>query len=418
MKYGSARIPHGLSGGDGNEFVIAVDTEFTGVRTLTVQAACRIDEETVAVQVYRDPEVPDLLGGFDAAKYLPPDGYGRFFENALLRPVRPLSPDLSPAVMLRDLLGLEAMDILARAEGQDLVDAFGVPGGMPDAVIPGNVLPSEKDSRWVVPSVLVTLVGHFLTTDFFRAMGRDYLGDLLAPGGGVVPSCRKLIKFEDEKRRFGDPVVGYARGPNSLFEVRLRTRDTILPFGHAGLGSHCRSFLGLGKNDAITEDEKRDMLNTFRERPADSYGYAITDAVNTLLIHEQMVEKDRQVYAGFGFGGKEVLPRPCWSRRQRRACRCRGSPEPGRQRPGTTPGRSMPRSTATSCVGDAGRAAAGGRRPRGRAARGVRSCCRVVRHCCRAGRGCGPWAIVPASPCSAGEVGPGTSCTSRPRGRR
>lgn len=284
MKYGSARIPHGLTRGrDIDEIVIALDTEFNGVRTLTVQAACRIDEGTVAVQVYKDPEVPDLPGGFDLMKYLYPDSYGRFFEKVLLRPVRPLSPDLSPVVMLRDLLGLEAVGILTRAEGQGLVEAFGKPGGMPDAVIPGNVMPSEKGNRWVVPRLLLTLVGHFLTTDFFRVMGRDYLRDLLGPGGGIMPSCRKLSKFEDEKSRSGDPVVGYARGPNLLYEVRLRTRDTILPFGHARLDSHCRSFLGLGKCEDLTEDEKKDMVKTLTRRtPRSQWPQALPRGVLSL----------------------------------------------------------------------------------------------------------------------------------------
>jgi len=49
------------------------------------------------------------------------------------------------------------------------------------------------------------------------------------------------------------------------------------------------------------------MVQTFRKKPSDAYGYAIVDAVNTLLVHEQMQKQDRGVYHAFG-AGEEAPP--------------------------------------------------------------------------------------------------------------
>jgi hypothetical protein len=48
------------------------------------------------------------------------------------------------------------------------------------------------------------------------------------------------------------------------------------------------------------------MLRTFREKTTLSYGYAVVDVVHTLLIHEQMVKTDREIYESFGIAGAEV----------------------------------------------------------------------------------------------------------------
>jgi hypothetical protein len=52
--------------------LIAIDSEFEGAHTLTVQAAARLAPDTLAVQVYRAAAVPDLPTGFDVDPYLPP----------------------------------------------------------------------------------------------------------------------------------------------------------------------------------------------------------------------------------------------------------------------------------------------------------------------------------------------------------
>jgi hypothetical protein len=107
----------------------------------------------------------------------------------------------------------------------------------------------------------------------------------------------------------GAPVVEYAPGPDgSVYEIRLETRDTGQAFGPGSLDDLGRAFLGLSKSDALADPEKQDMLRTFRERPADAYGYAIVDVANTLLLHEEMAEADREIYRSFGVPDADIPP--------------------------------------------------------------------------------------------------------------
>jgi hypothetical protein len=293
--------------GDG-EATVAIDTEYVGTHTLTVQAASRLDNDTLAVQVYKSEAVPDLPVTFNQNQYLPVEKYSRFWKQVVVRRIKPLTADLSPMIMVRDLFAIDGLDLLTRAEGDDLVEQLGVQEQPPVAPLPGNVRWCNHRHRLVVPSIRLTMVGHFLTTDLFRSFGQDYLAGLLTHDGNVVPQCRKLIKFVDTQRPFEEPVVGYFQTREGFHECRLRTLDTILPYGHASLETHSQSFLGLGKCDAITEEEKADMPRVFVERTADAYGYAMADAVNTLLVHEQMQLRDRQIYRDFGFPDADIPP--------------------------------------------------------------------------------------------------------------
>jgi hypothetical protein len=101
---------------------IAVDTEFAGPHTLTVQVCTRIGPDIVA-QVYRSPGIPDPPPGFDLAAYVPttPERYGRFCRRVILRPARLLTPHLAPVQLLQHLFGLPAADGLTRAEGKQLL---------------------------------------------------------------------------------------------------------------------------------------------------------------------------------------------------------------------------------------------------------------------------------------------------------
>jgi hypothetical protein len=277
---------------------IAVDTEYHDTHTLTVQAAARLDADTLAVQVYRSPAVPGLPESWDQEPYLPSQQYG----YVLVRPVLPLTPDLSPLRMLRDLFGLTGVEFLTRPEGSRRVEHF----DDPEAAVPANVRYVRRARRWDVPAVSLTLVGHYLTADFFRIWGRDFLGGLLEDGLSV--RSRKLIQLADERRKFREPVVEYAARRGHFYQVHVRTRDTFLPFGPAGLETLSRTFLGFGKNETLTEQDKGDMDRTFRDRTADAYGYAMADALNTLLVYEQMQCKDREVYRSFGFPEEDIPP--------------------------------------------------------------------------------------------------------------
>ena len=101
-------------------------------------------------------------------------------------------------------------------------------------------------------------------------------------------------------------MVEHVLRGGDLFAVRLETRDTTLPFGPASLDRHSRTFLGLPKSGALSEDDKMDMLATFRTKTADAYGYAVAEAVNTLLVYEQMRIRDYELYKSFGFADEDV----------------------------------------------------------------------------------------------------------------
>lgn len=80
------------------------------------------------------------------------------------------------------------------------------------------------------------------------------------------------------------------------------------PFGPGSLDSHCQTFLGIRKSEAITQEDKSHMRRTFCEKSNDAYGYALTDPVNTLLVWEQMQQCHVQVYQGFGFSPNDTPP--------------------------------------------------------------------------------------------------------------
>lgn len=153
MEYSSAEIADILSLGlnADAEAVIAVDTEYLGTHTLTVQAAGRIDGETLAVQVYRSSTVPDLPAGLEVENYLPAEKYRQFFSNVVVRPVRLLSPGLSPMRMVADLFGIGGIDILARAAGRRFLASLNTPYEPGPRKAPDNVLWQPRRKRWKLP---------------------------------------------------------------------------------------------------------------------------------------------------------------------------------------------------------------------------------------------------------------------------
>jgi hypothetical protein len=167
---------------------------------------------------------------------------------------------------------------------------------------------------WKVPHVQLTVVGHFLRADFGRIHGRDFLEGLKTrytyDSSRLVMRSRKLLEFvEQGARRTGtQPVLEYFRLAGEFYGARVQMRDTMLPYGPASLDSLSQIFLKVPKCGALGPEDKADMLRTFRERTADAYGYAVVDALNTLLVYEQMQAKDAETYRAFGFPEKEIPP--------------------------------------------------------------------------------------------------------------
>jgi hypothetical protein len=294
-----------------SDLVIACDTEFKGPHTLTVQAAARISDDTIAVQVYHSPSVPGLPDSFNADDYLPvtEDRYGRFCKNIVIRPVKELSPDLSPSRIYRDLFDLDGLEFRSRSEGVSMIEQFGLAEPIPE-----NVLKDKRPGRWRVPALKLTLVGHYLRADFGRIHGRDFLEALWRPDpsykGQLSIREQKLISFVEKRgsRVFNDPTLEYLLDGQSLYQVEVQMRDTMFPYGPASLDSHSKTFLGLPKSDAVGQEDKEDMLRTFHDKTSLAYGYSMVDGVNTLLLYEQMQKKDREIYAAFGFREEETPP--------------------------------------------------------------------------------------------------------------
>src|SRR4051794_8970208 len=82
---------------------VAVDTEYQGAETLTIQCAARVGK-AVKVQVYHAAGVPPpkprwFVGAF-RRRFRP------WAERVEVLPAKRITPDLSPARVVADLLGL------------------------------------------------------------------------------------------------------------------------------------------------------------------------------------------------------------------------------------------------------------------------------------------------------------------------
>lgn len=272
---------------------VACDTEFVGPHTLTAQFAARIGEDVV-VQVYHSPDVRPQPDGEELAGLFPPE-IGKWYRSVIIRPCRPLQPNLAPAGVLADLFGIDEV------EPFDLIDS-------------GRVYETEPPDA----SLTVTFVGHFWTADFFRMFGRDHFSVLvehqrltgrLALAAGKMLNLREVGAYRAE-----DPVIGYAWYPGggelgTVCEIRARYFDTFRTFGSGGrLEDLARTFVGTGKLEGFGEAEKADMLATFNREPVRAYAYAALDAVLTLLLQERMEVVHREMYREAGFGEEDVPP--------------------------------------------------------------------------------------------------------------
>lgn len=283
-----------------NPIEIAIDTEFEGVHTLCVQAATRVNPKSIMVQLFRSPSVPPLPKTFEVSRYLPThaDAYGKYVQRISLRPVEALTRELSPTRMLAKLLKVPDLKALSRREGERLVKNADI--GFREAT-----WDSER-GRWKLPKIKIILVGHFLTADLGRIFGQEFYrdlfsGDIYRSSAVTLESVRKLT-FSEPFGSFSstNPVIEYAMLDDDwMYEVHIETRDTMLPFGTSSLDRLSRTFLELPKLETITSEEKKSMLNVFKSKTHDAYGYSIVDAVNTLLVYEQMKVHDRAIYSEF-----------------------------------------------------------------------------------------------------------------------
>jgi hypothetical protein len=285
---------------------IGVDTEYHHTLTLTVQAATRLVDGSLAVQLYHSPLIPPPPP-FDIKEYLPKplQAAGQPCERVILRPARLLTDDLSPGRVLVDVLGLGRIvaDVLGLVGVEVVTRASG------DAVLAAEQPAGGRRGRegYRLPCVDLTLVGHFLRADITRLFGTRFWNSLRIAarmGARLSLGGHKLLGLREG--RVMSPILEYLYVEGELVPLRVTMRDTILPYGPGSLDKLAQRFLGVGKCGALTKADKKDMLHTFQTRTADAYGYAAVDAVLTLLVYEEMQRHDRNIYSTFGVPSDRV----------------------------------------------------------------------------------------------------------------
>ena len=282
MSATSSETPSPTVPGNSNQLdvVVAGDTEFQGPHTLTTQFATRRPDGTLITQIYYSPAIPPPPITLTSEKVMAHlrDQLGGRIGTLILRPAKALSPTLSPAMIVADLLtsaGVTALD--PNPVG------FGV-----------HVDPHPKP-------INIELVGHSLHVDFARLFGRDYWSDLLGTGD-TAPSRRPQHRHEgDQHDNSGTPRFG--RGPiidthalpdGRLLGFRLVTRDLKVMSKEEVFDALSRVYLGVGKAENLTSLDKEEMDRVFTERTEEAYIYAIIDVILTLLLREAVAVVDRQ----------------------------------------------------------------------------------------------------------------------------
>jgi hypothetical protein len=283
----------------GSAITLAVDTEYEGAETLTIQFAVRAGDE-VRVQLYHSPGIPPPPRGCLGRSFA-----GRFGERVVALPPKPISPALSPARVLADILGLPAAEFLSRHAGDAPYRKREGGGGQRRAAKPLRLLRID-----------VNLVGHFLRADLLRAFGREFYAGLLAPADrppSVALRDGRVVAFAGTggvADRFADPVVEYVADGDAVYEPRLGTTDTNCVCGPTRLDDLARSYVGVAKDESLGDADKGKMGAVFRDpsRTAAAYRYAAQDAVLTLLVAERMQKQHVDLYAEFGIPPGDVPP--------------------------------------------------------------------------------------------------------------
>ncbi len=277
---------------------VGVNTESTHEQTNTVQLATRDPTGRYLVQIYQDGNVRALPRGFELERHWPQaDRAGCGWDGEIeFRPVRRITPELSPVAMLRDLFAMRGLKAITRTQGYRR-----------------RKLTTGKLSD--VPTIRLVLVGHFLGADLLRMFGRLFLRSVFTPEPGRVQPPQiglqqghgtSFVQIHEAYSSF-DPVVEYAEDARGqLFAIQLATIDTTLPFGPGTLESMSQTFLGQGKVGDLTRAEQRNMRGLFDADPARAYTSAIADVVQNLRLLEAMREHHRVIYRKFDFTDDQI----------------------------------------------------------------------------------------------------------------
>ena len=287
-----------------NPRVIAVDTEYEKAETLSVQIAFRANIGEIAVQMYASPSIPKLSNRqcVEASITAPKSKYNPFIKNVDVRAVKTITSDFSPVTLIADVEGLQHAKPLSRSEGEKLLSDS-------SATLKHSTW-NPKKQQWIIPSITLRITGLALPADIGRSFGADFnksifRNDNSKPSGIKLRNYRS-ISYRSGKRNGKAPVVQYLRITGNciceddfICEIRIEFCDLMHPFNSASLDKHSQTFLGFGKSEDLTTDDKRHMSKTFQTKTNETYKYALFDVLNTLLIYEQMILRDREIYEKF-----------------------------------------------------------------------------------------------------------------------
>lgn len=266
----------------GRPIDLAVDTEFEGLQTLTIQFAVLLGDQ-IRLQIYAASDLPDARRTWFGKKFA--ERFAPLSVKIETLPTKPIRSSLSPARVVADLFRLNESVYWSRQEGLSVLAKCG-----------------ESDHR---AGVEIRLIGHCLRADLLRAFGSRFWGDLLFTRDVLgrrlrVRDSKVLAIAADGAEAFGPPVVEFVSFNGQALPIRLSTLDTAVAYGPGSLDRHARQFLGIGKVGDFTEQKKKKMRSVFRSEPERAYTYAAADVVLTLLVAERMASVHEEIYARVG----------------------------------------------------------------------------------------------------------------------
>jgi|GEM_PF-3343689 len=298
---------------DGHVFSIGVDTEFGRTNTLTIQTALQVNDR-LRVQVYHAASIsiPSLRAVEKDLRNRAADVAGHL---DLLSP-KEITPGLSPAHFLINLL--EVSDRSLRFIPRTMIASTLSGWGM------GNVdLANRPKKQWgnrlrefVRPALTIKVVGHFLRADLLRMLGRSFAEITLTPEH-LRRSQRKLKITENQYCALSEdsgtshqhrlPIIGYICIKRKLYPVQVDYFDTCFAAGGGvSLDELARTYLGQGKIEALNENQKLNMEDTFRRNPRIAWTYAVQDVILTLKVWDAMRAQDREICRSLGIPSDEV----------------------------------------------------------------------------------------------------------------
>ncbi len=284
------------------EIEVAVATEHTGKQTdaLLLAASCgREWSSRVVFLIYRRPGFPDLPPNFDLESGWPRAGRSSARWDGQLepRPVRKLTPQLTPVDILRDLFGIEDLEPISPAA------AFR--------------LHKESGQLHEIPQVRLLLSSDHRSADHLRMCGRRFLRRVFTPQTGAVQAApvglpgRRAVGSARAPGGLADdtPVVHYARdAANKIVAIELAAADPGQPCFFDPCESLTRTFLGpcrLSNPVTLWLSSNRPL---FHADPARGYSHAIARVVRTSLLRDAMVAEHREIYQGLGFEPDRIPP--------------------------------------------------------------------------------------------------------------